>query len=270
MSSNDAQTNDVQTVRGQMLPRYQDLNSEFESAIQKPERRPMGFHEKLVHASKRFYDRITDHLWGIDTPDEYDTGKSFVPSVTGVKYHFDHIKNGIRESHTTVLNHRRPSGRDKLEHEIQTITYPDSKEPQKRVTRSTHNLIINNGYEEDQETRTQVITEGTTLPDGESLSRTQNFETGETTFRKHKGGLFQTWTFNANHQLTEQYEGRFGEPGRPDIISQYNYGYTPNGALSSAVETRTTITSDGEKTQTINHPVSTEIGLKSRDRDGSR
>ena len=270
MSLNDISANDVQAVREQELPRYRDLNSEFETAIQKPGPKPMGFREKLVHASKRFYDRMTDHLWGVDTPDEYDTGKTFIPSFHGTKYRFDHINRGIRESRTTVLNQRRHLGRNKLENELQTITYPDSSDPQKRVTRSTHNLIINNGYEEDQETRTQVITEGTTLSDGTSVSRTQNFETGETTFRKHKGGLFQTWTFNANHQLTERYEGHFGEPGRPDVMSQYSYGYTPSGTLLSAVEERTTITSEGETTQTIKHPVSTTMGQTPLDRGSSR
>ena len=260
MPLNDTLTDAPRSIAEYELPRYEDLNSAFETAIQKPERPPMALHERLVHATKYFCERMTDRLWGINTPTEYDTGKAFIPSFHGTKYGFDHINRGIRESQTTVLNNRRHQGKDKLENEIQTISYPDAAHPQKRVVRSTHNLIVNHGYEEDNETKTQVVTEGTTLPNGESLSRTQNFETGETTFRRHKGGLFQTWTFNKEHRLTESYEGRFDEPNRPDVMSQTAYQYTPTGALQSAVETKTTITPDGETVQTINHPIASPMG----------
>ena len=246
------------------IPDFEALESAFEAALQKPERAPMGFREKLIHATKRFYGRMTNRFLGIEESDEYDTGQTLIPSRGGKKYQFEHIKDGIRESQTTVLSHARRSGDDILATDIQSISFPDEEHPKKKILQSRHDLVTSRG------TQTEVVTDGVSMPDGESLSKTRNFETGETTFRRHKGGLFQEWTFNETHRLISSYEGRFGEAGKPDVMRQFSYDYASTGSLLSAVETRTTITPDGETVQRINHPLSENLNQRTPQKDFSR
>ena len=263
MSLNKIQTDGVQATEKE-LPGYEDLNTAFETALQKPEQKPMGFRERLIHATKHFYDRFTDRLWGIDTPDEYNTGKVFIPTRTGTKYQFEHIKKGVKESQTSVLIQNRRKDDKILENEIQTTIYLDDNQPQKQVSQSRHDVVTQDGI------RTQILTEGVTLPGGESLSKTQNFETGETTFRRNKGGLFQEWTFDRARKLISRYEGRFGEVNKPDLTSQFDYIYAPGGGLLSALETRTIITPDGETVKRIHHSMSDKIGKKALEEKYSR
>ena len=95
MSLSDALTDMPHPMDGKSLPRYEDLATVFEAALQKPERQPMSLREKLVHTTKYFCERVVDRIHGIDSPEEYDAGKTFLLSPGGQKYQFNHIKKGI-------------------------------------------------------------------------------------------------------------------------------------------------------------------------------
>ncbi|MBR6412011.1 MAG: hypothetical protein IKS41_02475 [Alphaproteobacteria bacterium] len=229
------------------LPRYNDLLTQFQSVQKDPDAQPLSLLQKLKLFVKNMGEQLIDRLNGIETPSEYNTGRVYIPTFHGEEYSTTHVKDGqvLSETLTHITARRYNQGIQK--NEIKS-TRPLTPNGLSKVL-SRHSYMTTDGEKD------QILTEGVTLSNGVSYVRTQNFETGETIFRKNDKGLFWMWTFDRNKRLISNYEGQFGEIGKPNIISQTDYKYNAKGQLISALETRNTITSEDEKILTINHPI---------------
>ena len=243
-------TDSIYSISLADLPRYADLLAEFQSLQQDPDAKPLSMMQKLKLFAKNFGSRLIDRINGIDSPSEYHTGRVYIPTFHGEKYQTMHIKDGQAVSETITSITATRSGEGIRKNEIKS-TMPLIANGFKKVL-SRHSFMTLDG------TKDQVVTEGITKPNGVSYVRTQNFETGETVFRKNDKGLFFTWTFDRNKRLISAYEGRFGMMNGFDYMRQTDYQYTPKGQLISATETRHTITPTGEKVETVHLPIASK------------
>ena len=225
------------------LPRYEDMWQLFETVQKDPDSKPLSMLQKL----KMLAQNIGDRFWGISGPSEYDTGRKYIPTFHGEKYRTTHVKDGQVLSETITGIYSRRDGDKILKNEIKSTT--------PLVPNGLHRVLSRRTSLSLDGEKDKVLTEGVTLPNGVSYARTQNFETGETVFRKNEKGIFEEWTFDSKKRLISAYEGRFGEDDLPDTMRQTEYRYDPKGHLISATETQNTITPDGEKTEVVHHPV---------------
>ena len=225
------------------LPQYNDMWRLFEDAKKDPESKPLGMMQKLNLLAKR----MGNWMRGLPSAVEYDTRRVFSPSRHGEEYKTIHIKNGDAVSETMISLQTRRAGEYILKNEIKS-TKPLVPNGLYR-TLSQHSSISEKGEQ------TQIITEGVTLPSGESYGRTQDLKTGKTVFRKNKEGLFWEWTFDEKKRLILSYEGRFGQQDTPDTMSEVRYLYDGKEHLMSATENRKIITPEGEEKHVIRHPI---------------